>query len=103
MFASLYLVLVTLLATGVLAGKQFSLSDKVARHIALGDRLALHGPKPHTDDDHHTAPLTEKRAASACFLIGSTALPAEVESGIAALAKVVTCDTSVSAYGFHST
>ncbi|CCA74275.1 hypothetical protein PIIN_08228 [Serendipita indica DSM 11827] len=55
----LYLILVTLFATGVAS-----------------------------------VPLAEKRAASACFLTGSTALPAEVESGIAALSKVVTCNTS---------
>ncbi|KAG8821519.1 hypothetical protein FRC18_011305 [Serendipita sp. 400] len=37
--------------------------------------------------------VVDKRA-TACFLTGSTALPAEVEAGIPALAKSVTCDTS---------
>ncbi|KAG9036700.1 hypothetical protein FS842_003426 [Serendipita sp. 407] len=39
------------------------------------------------------AVVVDKRA-TACFLTGSTALPAEVEAGIPALAKSVTCDTS---------
>ncbi|KAG8815831.1 hypothetical protein FRC19_000725 [Serendipita sp. 401] len=44
------------------------------------------------------AVVVDKRA-TACFLTGSTALPAEVEAGIPALAKSVTCDTSSKGIG----
>lgn len=46
------------------------------------------------------APLTAtKRQATACFVNGRTALPAEVADGIPALAKVVTCTTGTSVAG----
>jgi hypothetical protein len=46
------------------------------------------------------APLAlNKRQTTACFLTGSTALPAEVASGIPALAKVVTCTGGTSVTG----
>lgn len=46
------------------------------------------------------APLVaSKRQATACFIQGRTALPAEVADGIPALAKVVTCSAGTSVAG----
>ncbi|KAG8810331.1 hypothetical protein FRC17_002974 [Serendipita sp. 399] len=72
-------------------GRDSIMSDGVSGSEEEGTRADVED----TEDSYAPVHVEYKRA-TACFLTGTTALPAEVEAGIAALAKSVRCDTSKS-------